>query len=784
MMFRINNRHIHRGLPGLSGRGDVLTCFRMAAIVLLVWLGGNGMAAASSELSDEQAGVLATVREYALQYSNKLPDYICTQITRRTSTRLPSTPEPLKEIPNIDITPSSDVIEERLSYVGQRESYEVIAVNGKPVKGVSRSQMTGAVSAGEFGSLIHHIFSPAAKTAFTWKRMDTLAGRRVYVFAYNVPQEAGTHVKARLENREIVARYDGLIFVDAEKKAISRITVGVHLPFGFSIRLIRQVVDYTPKTITGTSYTLPSHAEVRIQDDLSEYSNKIDFKNYHKFGTESTLLVGDLLAGPGTTALASQNSPEGANAEPTWAEPPIEITEVHTGPTTATTVADPEHDAAVAGPAEKTPQGPPVTPATRSATEIPTIGLTQSPSPPVKDGTPSKTTVDDPKESFRLRVSTDLVMVPVVVRDPNGQAIGNLTKEDFQLFDQGKPRVITSFTADVKEANRADGGNPESTDQPSGGKAPGNSAPLDFTLFLFDDRNLKAGELAQVKEAAARQIDRLRTTDRVALLTTSDVEISAFTEDREQLREALKKVHLQPQNGPGVTQCPHVSYYMAELMLSGSTEAQQAAAAEASQCLLLDAKHAMSRAMMTAREVVVEGENESRSALQTFKNAVRWISQMPGRRSIILVSPGFYLSSHLQVDVADVVEESIRSEVAINALDARGLYTLNAGGETSGGIGDPTATRIKFGILRDEALVASNVMEEMAAGTGGDFVHNTNDLAGGFKQLATPPTCTYLLGFKPENVKMDGSFHSLKVQLSTKKNLKLQARRGYFAVKR
>jgi VWFA-related protein len=86
--------------------------------------------------------------------------------------------------------------------------------------------------------------------------------------------------------------------------------------------------------------------------------------------------------------------------------------------------------------------------------------------------------------------------------------------------------------------------------------------------------------------------------------------------------------------------------------------------------------------------------------------------------------------------------------------------------------------------MNAEATEAAGVMEEMADGTGGNFIHNTNNLNAGLQALAGPPDCIYVLGFKPANLKLDGSFHQLSVKLTAKDKLNVQARQGYVAAKR
>jgi hypothetical protein len=90
---------------------------------------------------------------------------------------------------------------------------------------------------------------------------------------------------------------------------------------------------------------------------------------------------------------------------------------------------------------------------------------------------------------------------------------------------------------------------------------------------------------------------------------------------------------------------------------------------------------------------------------------------------------------------------------------------------------DSPRRRYKF----DSAQADEDVMAELAYGTGGKFFHNDNGLADGLNQLAAAPEYTDVLGFSPQNLKLDGSYHGLKVALVNSKKLDVQARRGYWA---
>jgi hypothetical protein len=87
---------------------------------------------------------------------------------------------------------------------------------------------------------------------------------------------------------------------------------------------------------------------------------------------------------------------------------------------------------------------------------------------------------------------------------------------------------------------------------------------------------------------------------------------------------------------------------------------------------------------------------------------------------------------------------------------------------------------------RIAASVQADVLAEMAYGTGGTFFQNNNDLDQGMQETAGSPEYHYVLGFAPQNLKLDGSFHALKVTLKTTPPVKveIQARKGYYAPKK
>jgi VWFA-related protein len=184
--------------------------------------------------------------------------------------------------------------------------------------------------------------------------------------------------------------------------------------------------------------------------------------------------------------------------------------------------------------------------------------------------------------------------------------------------------------------------------------------------------------------------------------------------------------------------------------------------------------------MYTLRALEI-GNQDTRNTLLALKGLVRRMSAMPGSRTIVLVSPGFYLVDDHRTDESDVINLAIRNNVVISSLDSRGVWTFVPGGTAETSFkGDPATLAIKSQYEQSTQVANQDILSELAADTGGTFFHNSNDYVAGFKQVGMQPEFLYILGFAPQSLKFDGSYHRLSITLKNGKGYTVEARKGYY----
>ena len=430
---------------------------------------------------------------------------------------------------------------------------------------------------------------------------------------------------------------------------------------------------------------------------------------------------------------------------------------------------------------------------------------TQTSSPPAStptQGSSGEMAIKDeattPKiaEAARFRVNVKLVLARVVVRDSSGHAIGNLHKEDFQIFDNGKPQVISDFDVEhigPQASTSATAGNAVA---PNAAEPATNAAtmPVRYIAYLFDDLHLKFADLSLVRGAAEKRIDNLSPSERAAIFSTSGQTNLDFTDDRAQLRQTLKNLQPRPTvDMEGPMECPLVTLYQADLIVNkNDLNALQTGINDYIHCANPPPEMLSSVGGLVqgkAAQVLNVGEHDSRLAVGVLRDVVRRMAGMPGQRNLVLISPGF-LTPEMEYDDNEVIDRAVRTQVIISSLDARGLYVdIPYGDASTPGRPDPIIpgqayTPTPRAILATQSATAQDdILAVLAYSTGGTFFHDNNDMEAGFRKVADNPEFYYMLGFTPQNLKMDGRYHTLKVTLKSREKYDLQARRGYFAPK-
>jgi hypothetical protein len=152
----------------------------------------------------------------------------------------------------------------------------------------------GAISTGEFGSLMREIFEPKSAAEFGWDHWGTLRQRRMAVFNYFIDSGHSSwsisYEHGKPDEQRIVTAYKGLIYADPETGEIDRIKFeAVDIPKSFPVNDTTEILDYDLVDISGQKYVAPLMAKLLMHAGRESAKNEIEFRNYRKFGTESSI---------------------------------------------------------------------------------------------------------------------------------------------------------------------------------------------------------------------------------------------------------------------------------------------------------------------------------------------------------------------------------------------------------------------------------------------------------------------------------------------------------------
>jgi hypothetical protein len=232
----------------------------------------------------EQGKIIVAAREYALNYSKQLPNYLCLEVVRR------SFDNNVNDAAGSEQWRSDDTVVMRLSYFEQKENYKIVTVNNRTAEDKSVDQLGGVISTGEFGTMLRAIFAPESEARFEWDHWAKLRGRKMYAFSYDIDQPHSQYSILWEKTDKIVPAYRGLVYIDVGTNLIMHITLEPYdIPNSFPVRTSKETLDYDFQKIGDSEFLVPLKVVLNSRTNKYLSKNEIEFRLYQKFGTDTTI---------------------------------------------------------------------------------------------------------------------------------------------------------------------------------------------------------------------------------------------------------------------------------------------------------------------------------------------------------------------------------------------------------------------------------------------------------------------------------------------------------------
>ena len=202
-----------------------------------------------------------------------------------------------------------------------------------------------------------------------------------------------------------------------------------------------------------------------------------------------------------------------------------------------------------------------------------------------------------------------------------------------------------------------------------------------------------------------------------------------------------------------------------------------------------DAAFAAMLARIDEADKYVNKEMQANAGSDSLRDLVRALAPLAGRKTVILFSEGLSVTNGSVLRWRNLQNEANRHNVAFYTFDAVGLRVQSQQAEMGRRISPQFGDGFSRGQFDDtsegrlEQLLGgpTHGLAELANSTGGQYISDTNDLAGAFARVNEDRRSYYMLSYASSNPTMDGSYRSISVKVR-RPNMTVRARPGYVAV--
>ena len=381
----------------------------------------------------------------------------------------------------------------------------------------------------------------------------------------------------------------------------------------------------------------------------------------------------------------------------------------------------------------------------------------------------------DPAQPPVFRTGINFIRVDVLVTDNKGNPVTDLKQSDFELVEDNKPQTIESFKLINITGRPVDGETPREIRSDYVLEAEAQREDVRLFVILLDDYHVRRGASMSVREPLTRFIrNQLGDLDLIGIAyPLTPFKDIAFTRNRESVIRAIerfdgRKYDYQPRNEIE----EQYIYYPVETVERIRNQVS------------LSAIRSIAAGLGTLREgrksliLVSEGYTnyvppqlrDPSAAYPGMGNPNRR-NPMAGENNMNEDRARFFSNTDLLSDMRDVFSEANRANVAIYAVDPRGLAAFEF--DINEGVGQ--------GVDKASLDNTLDSLRTLAEETDGRAIVNRNDLDVGMKQMMRDSSAYYLLGYNSNQAPQDGKFHPIKVRVK-RSNTQVRARKGYWAL--
>jgi VWFA-related protein len=366
----------------------------------------------------------------------------------------------------------------------------------------------------------------------------------------------------------------------------------------------------------------------------------------------------------------------------------------------------------------------------------------------------------DQQPPLTFKVEVNYVEIDAIVTDAAGNFVRGLTKDDFQVVEQGKPQAISVFSLVDIPVERADA--PLFAPAPIEPDVRTNRREFDGRVFVLvlDDLHTHFSRTVRVKTAARQFVERhLGSNDLAAVVHTGGSRSGAqeFTGSRRLLLQAIDR-------------------FMGQKERSATLEKMDSLARG------IPGQTSPSDPLEMIRA------HRARSSLGTLKGVAEYMTGIRGRRkAVVFFSEGIdydvtnLIDNREASDVLDATQTAIaaatRANVSFYAIDPRGLGGLDEAIEIQS---LPADNSLGITSMLNEVRTAQDSLRVIADQTGGFAAVNQNDYQRAFARIIQDNSSYYVLGYYSNDERRDGRFRPVDVRV-TRPGLQVRARKGYTA---